>query len=46
MLTELRAKHNPKEKEESGLMWGINGNTCQIERMDEANIWDPMAVKV
>ncbi len=27
-------------------MWGINGNTGQIEDMKEAEIWDPVAVKV
>ena len=42
MLTELRAKHNSKD----GLMWGIDGNTVKIANMDEANIWDPCAVKL
>jgi T-complex protein 1 subunit gamma len=34
MLTELRAKHSNKDG--SGLMWGINGNTVKIENMEEA----------
>ena len=44
MLTELRAKH--ANKDGSGLMWGINGNTTKIENMEEAAIWDPCAVKL
>lgn len=44
MLTELRTKH--ANKDGSGLMWGINGNTCKIENMEEAAIWDPCAVKL
>jgi len=27
-------------------MWGINGNTGKIENMSEANIWDPISVKI
>jgi len=27
-------------------MWGINGNSGKIENMEEADIWDPVAVKV
>jgi len=49
MLTELRAKHSEEPTEDNprpGLMWGINGNTCKIENMEEANIWDPCAVKI
>jgi len=49
MLTELRAKHSVEPTETNkrpGLMWGINGNTAKIELMDEANIWDPCAVKI
>jgi len=44
MLTELRAKHAPSDH--SGLMWGVNGNNAKIENMEEANIWDPCAVKL
>ena len=44
MLTELRAKH--ANKDGSGLMWGINGNTAKIDNMEEAQIWDPCAVKL
>lgn len=49
MLTELRAKHSSsasEDKENPGHLWGINGNTCKIENMEKANIWDPCAVKV
>jgi T-complex protein 1 subunit gamma len=49
MLTELRAKHSQAPTEDNprpGLMWGINGNTCKIENMETANIWDPCAVKI
>lgn len=49
MLTELRAKHNQeptKENPRPGLAWGINGNTCKIEDMEKANVWDPCAVKI
>lgn len=42
-LTELRAKHAAGDN--SGLMWGINGNTGKIENMQEAEIWDPVSVK-
>ena len=44
VLTELRAKHAAADG--SGLMWGINGNTGKIEDMKEAEIWDPVAVKI
>ncbi len=44
VLTELRAKHSAADG--SGLMWGINGNTGKIEDMKEAEIWDPVAVKI
>lgn len=44
VLTELRAKHAPEDG--SGLMWGINGNTGKIENMQEAEVWDPVAVKI
>jgi len=43
-LTELRAKH--ADKDHAGLMWGINGNSGKIENMEEADIWDPLSVKV
>ena len=50
MLTELRAKHAQKDPKDDkampGIMWGINGNTVKIENMEEANIWDPCAVKI
>jgi len=43
-LTELRAKHaNP---DGSGINWGINGNTAKICDMAEADVWDPVSVKV
>ena len=42
-LTELRAKH---AKEGEGLFWGINGNSGKIEDMREADIWDPISVKL
>ena len=42
-LTELRAKHSASDG--SGLMWGINGNSGNIEDMKEAEIWDPVSVK-
>ena len=44
VLTELRARHSAQDG--SGLNWGINGNTGQIENMKEAEIWDPVSVKV
>ena len=44
MLTQLRAKHN--DKEQPGLMWGIDGNTATIEDMEAKDIWDPCAVKL
>ena len=43
-LTELRAKHAPSDG--SGMMFGINGHTTKIEDMSEADIWDPVSVKV
>lgn len=43
MLTELRAKHSvPNE----GLYMGIDGNQAKICNMEEANIWDPVSVKL
>jgi T-complex protein 1 subunit gamma len=44
VLTELRARHAAADG--SGLMFGINGNTGKIENMKEAEIWDPVAVKI
>jgi len=44
MLTALRAKHS--DPEQSGLMWGIDGNTATIEDMEKKDIWDPCAVKL
>ena len=44
VLTELRAKHAPSDG--SGAMWGINGNTAKIADMAEADVWDPVSVKV
>jgi T-complex protein 1 subunit gamma len=43
-LTELRAKH--ANSDGSGMMWGINGNTAKIADMAEADVWDPVSVKV
>lgn len=45
MLTELRAKHNNKA-DPNHLKWGIEGVTGKIANMEEANIWDPCAVKL
>jgi T-complex protein 1 subunit gamma len=42
-LTELRTKH---AKAGEGLYWGINGNSGKIENMKEADIWDPISVKL
>jgi len=44
LLTELRAKHNSGDAD--SLKWGIEGNTGKICNMEEANIWDPCAVKL
>lgn len=42
VLTELRAKHaNAGE----GVHYGIDGNSGKIANMQDANIWDPLAVK-
>lgn len=43
VLTELRAKHS---KEGEGEYFGINGNEGKIANMKEAEIWDPIAVKL
>jgi T-complex protein 1 subunit gamma len=42
LITELRAKHSKKE----GTFYGIDGNTGKIADMREADIWDPVAVKI
>ena len=39
----MRAKH---AKAGEGLFWGINGNTGKIEDMKDADIWDPISVKL
>jgi len=44
VLTELRAKHSATDG--SGVFWGINGNTGKITDMKEADIWDPVSVKL
>jgi T-complex protein 1 subunit gamma len=44
MLTELRAKHAVGDADST--KWGIEGNTGKIANMEEANIWDPCAVKL
>ena len=44
MLTDLRARHNNPDGK--GITMGINGNTAKIEDMEEANVWDPVAVKI
>jgi len=41
-MTELRSKHSKPE----GTFFGIDGNTGKIADMREAEIWDPVAVKV
>lgn len=43
VLTELRAKHAVAGE---GLYWGIDGNTGKIADMREADIWDPISVKL
>ena len=42
-ITELRAL---QIKEKEGPYYGIDGNTGKIERMDLANIWDCLSVKL
>lgn len=44
VLTELRAKHAAGGTD--NMKWGIDGNTGKIANMEEANIWDPCAVKL
>lgn len=43
-MTELRAKHASGSKE--GLSQGIDGNAGKIADMRDANIWDPISVKL
>ena len=33
-------------KQEKDYFWGINGNTGKIEDMKDADIWDPISVKL
>lgn len=40
-LTALRAKHASNDS-----MFGINGETGEIVRMDELKIWEPLSVKL
>ncbi|XKL67933.1 hypothetical protein PGB90_003424 [Kerria lacca] len=40
-LTALRAKHASND-----IMWGINGETGEIVKMDELAIWEPLSVKL
>ncbi len=44
VLTELRAKHSTNGA--AGSAFGIDGNTGKIADMREADIWDPIAVKL
>ena len=39
----MRAKHAVAGE---GLYWGIDGNTGKIADMKEADIWDPISVKL
>lgn len=41
-MTELRAKHSKPD----GTFYGIDGNTGKIADMREADVWDPVAVKI
>jgi chaperonin GroEL (HSP60 family) len=38
----LRAKH----QEENGKYFGIDGNSGEIVNMHEANVWEPLAVRL
>ncbi|XP_065200674.1 T-complex protein 1 subunit gamma [Planococcus citri] len=40
-LTALRAKHATGDT-----LWGINGETGKIVKMDELGIWEPLSVKL
>jgi T-complex protein 1 subunit gamma len=42
-MTELRAKH---AKAGEGLYYGIEGNQGKIADMKEADVWDPISVKL
>lgn len=44
IMTELRAKHAQGTAE--GLHQGIDGNAGKIADMRDANIWDPISVKL
>jgi len=41
-ITELRAKHSNPD----GKFYGIEGNLGKIMDMREANVWEPVAVKL
>lgn len=41
VMTELRAKHATAD----GRLWGINGITGKLQKMDEIDIWEPLSVK-
>lgn len=41
-ITELRSKHN----QDGNKFIGIEGNTGKITDMAEANVWEPIAVKL
>lgn len=43
-ITELRAKHSLKDG--SGKYYGIEGTEGKIRDMTEANVWEPVAVKL
>jgi len=43
VLTELRAKHNAGG---DGKLYGIDGSTGKMANMTDANVWDPVAVKI
>jgi len=42
VMTELRSKHSAKD----GKFFGIDGNLGKVVDMREANIWEPVAVKL
>lgn len=42
VITDLRAKHSTPE----GKYFGIDGNLGTVANMKEANIWDPVTVKL
>jgi T-complex protein 1 subunit gamma len=43
-MTELRAKH--AQADHAGLYFGIEGNSGKISDMKEADVWDPISVKL